>query len=155
VRQLSPCPSVTSAPTFYNFELPLASSSTSTLGPAQISAKRQTYFAALPPDVRRAVKQLRAAIRAVSPAAVEAFSYGIPGFRLDGRPLIWYAGFSHHTSLYPMTAMIRRAHARALKGYKTSAGTVQFPLAAPLPMPLVKRLVKARVAEVRKQGKSR
>jgi uncharacterized protein YdhG (YjbR/CyaY superfamily) len=133
----------------------MASSSTPKLGPAQVAAKRLAYFAALAPDARRAVKQLRASIRTVVPPAVEAFSYGIPGFRLDGRPLIWYAGFTHHTSLYPMTAAIRRTHARALKGYKMSTGTVQFPLAAPLPLPLVKRLVKARVAEVRMQGKPR
>ena len=116
----------------------------------EVDARRRAYFASLPPAVRTRMKTIRDLVRGIAPDAVEVFSYGIPGFKLDGKPLVWYAAFARHTSLYPMTASIRKAHAAALKGYKMSTGTVQLPLDSPLPTALVTRLVKARLAELRK-----
>jgi uncharacterized protein YdhG (YjbR/CyaY superfamily) len=109
------------------------------------------YFAALPARSRRELKKIRAAIVAVAPSATEGISYGIPTFKLDGRVLVYYAAWKEHASLYPMTASIQRAFAAELAGYETSKGTIRFPLDNPVPIAFVKRLVKARVAELKEK----
>ncbi len=116
-----------------------------------MNAQVGAYFAAATPLARAGLRRLRSAIRAAAPGAVEAFSYRMPGFKLDGKALVWYGAFAHHWSLFPITGAIRRSHPGALKGYKTSTGTVQFPRTRPIPTTLVKRLVRARMAELRKR----
>ena len=108
----------------------------------------RAYFASTPPKARAALKKIRAAIRSAAPRAEEAFSYRIPAFKLRGRSLVWYAAFKNHCSLFPMTGAIRRKLAKQLQGYEMSKGTVRLPLAKPIPVGLVKKLVNARMAEM-------
>jgi len=111
-------------------------------------AQIASYLSALSPEARTALQKLRAVVRSAAPDAVESFSYRIPGFRLAGRPLVWCAAWRHHASLYPITPALLRAHRIDVEGYDTSKGTIRFPLGAPIPSRLVKRLVKARAAEL-------
>ena len=124
----------------------MKSSSTQKRSSAGTEVRR--YMASQSAKHRTALRAIRSAIRATAPKAVEHFSYGIPGFRLDGRPLVWYAAFKQHISLYPVTASIRRPFAEDIKGYETSTGTIRFPLDEPMPVALIKKIVKARVREV-------
>jgi uncharacterized protein YdhG (YjbR/CyaY superfamily) len=104
------------------------------------------YVASVPEAARHTFTQLREAIRsAVPPDAVETISYRIPAFKHD-RVLVWFAAFSNHCSLFP-TASVIEAFKKELKGFSTSKGTIHFPTDKPLPIALVKKLVKARVAQ--------
>lgn len=112
------------------------------------------YFAALPPGARRQVEELRDAIRSAAPGAAESFGYGMPAFTLDGKPFVWYGAWKSHSSFYPVSQATRHALADELAGYETSGkGTVRFRLDQALPIALVKRLVKARIAQLRKKEK--
>jgi uncharacterized protein YdhG (YjbR/CyaY superfamily) len=105
------------------------------------------YFAGVPEPARGTLNKIRAAIRSAAPAeATETISYGIPAFKYKGRPLVWFAAFSDHCSLFPTASMIE-AFNNELKGFSTSKGTIHFTTDKPLPVTLVKKLVKARVAQ--------
>jgi uncharacterized protein YdhG (YjbR/CyaY superfamily) len=84
------------------------------------------------------------------PDAEEAFVYGVPGFKLDGKPLACYAGFKNHCGFYPMSPAVIRAYSSELKDYEVSEGTIRFQPETMLSMTLLKKLVKSRMAEIRK-----
>jgi uncharacterized protein YdhG (YjbR/CyaY superfamily) len=107
------------------------------------------YLASIPAAKRAALQKIRTAIRAAAPGAEEGFSYGLPAFRLDGRPLVCYGASPNHCSFFPMSPAVIRAHADDLQKYQTSKGTIRFPAERPLPAALVRKLVKARIAELR------
>src|SRR3989441_1281582 len=104
------------------------------------------YLAGVPEPARSTLNKMRAAIRsAVPPEAIETISYGMPAFKHKGM-LVWFAAFSKHCSLFP-TASVIEAFKNELKGFSTSKGTIHSPTDKPLPTALVKKLVKARVAQ--------
>ena len=113
-------------------------------------AKANAYLARLPRQVAAGLRKLRATISALAPDAEFGTSYGIPAFRINGRPLVWFAAFKQHSSFFPGAAAIR-LHTDELKNYKISKGTIQFPHGKPPPAKLVAKLIKTRIAELEKR----
>lgn len=104
------------------------------------------YMAGVPEPARGTLNKVRAAIRSALPAeATEGISYGIPTFKYKG-PTVWFAAFSKHCSFFPGSSVIE-AFRKELEGYHTSKGTIRFPVDKPLPPALVKKMVRARMAE--------
>ncbi len=104
------------------------------------------YFSFVPQSARTKLKEMRAAIRSAVPKdSIEIISYGIPAFK-QKRVLVWYAAFSNHCSLFPTAAIIEKFK-NDLKPFSKSKGTIHFPTDKPLPTTLIKKLVKARVAQ--------
>ena len=112
----------------------------------------EEYLARIPEPARSTLQKIRATIRSAVPAeATEAISYRMPAFKYKGT-LMWYAAFADHCSLFPGASVIA-AFKNELKGYTVSKGTIRFPVDKPLPSALVKKLVKAKIAE--NEGKER
>ena len=120
-----------------------ASAATSRTGAQEVD----DYLAAIPEPARTTLNKIRGMIRsAVPPEASEAISYRMPTFRYKG-PLLGFAAFPNHCGLYPMSPAVIEAFKEDLKNFSTSKGTIRFPVDKPLPAALVKKLVKARIAE--------
>ena len=115
-----------------------------TMGPEK-APDVESYLAACPEPHRTTLEKLRATIRSVVPKeTTEAISYGMPTFKYKGG-LVAYAAFKGHCSFFPMSGRIVEDFAEELRAFKTSKGTIQFPVDKPLPPALVKKLVKAKL----------
>jgi uncharacterized protein YdhG (YjbR/CyaY superfamily) len=112
------------------------------------------YLAALPRDSRAALEKLRKDVRAAAPDATELIAWDMPAFK-QGRLLVGYAAFKDHCSLFPMSLAVMHRYAAELKKYVMTKGSIHFSAAEPLPATLVRRIVKARLAENRTKQPAR
>jgi len=107
------------------------------------------YLAAQPQDVQKVLKRVRTILRGALPKAVEGISYQIPTYKIDGRAVIYFAGWKAHFSLYPLGELVTETLAKELAAYEVSKGTVRFPLAGPIPTHLIQRIAKLRAETMR------
>jgi len=111
------------------------------------------YIVSYPKEVQKLLEQLRATIKKAAPQATEVISYSMPAFKLNGM-LVWFAAYSKHIGFYPRIAGIE-AFKKELSVYKGAKGSVQFPLDKKLPLGLITKIVKFRVAENLEQAKKK
>ncbi len=112
------------------------------------------YLAPLSPEKRATLQKLRKAIQSAAPKAEECISYGLAAFRLNGTPVAGFGASANHLSYYPMSGSITKTLAADLKAYETSKGAIRFAIDKPLPVTLVRKLIKARIAEIAADGKN-
>jgi uncharacterized protein YdhG (YjbR/CyaY superfamily) len=105
------------------------------------------YLAGVDDDKRAALEKLRKTIKSVVPKAEECFSYGLPAFRLNGKPIAAFAAAAKHCAYYPMSGSVIAVLREELKDFETSKGAIRFQPGKPLPAALVRKLIKARLAE--------
>jgi uncharacterized protein YdhG (YjbR/CyaY superfamily) len=108
------------------------------------------YIVTFPEDTQKILEELRETIKAAAPDAEETISYNIPTFTLNGKYLIYFAGWKNHISIYPIPTG-SEAFNKQVSKYVEGKGTLKFPLDKPLPMKLITKLVKLKVAENRKR----
>lgn len=109
------------------------------------------YLARIPDDHRAALQKLRRQILAAAPRATECIAWSMPAFRVDGHLVVCFGNAKKHVSLYPTSAALIEEYAEELAPFDTSRGTIRFTPAKPLPAALVKKLVRARLAENREK----
>jgi len=106
------------------------------------------YIAAQPDAMRPKLEQVRAAIRKAVPDAVEGIGYGMPGYKLRGKAMLYFAGFREHYSLFAASGTFFAALQEELRGYELRKGTIHFPLDEPVPVRLIARIAKLRAAGI-------
>jgi uncharacterized protein YdhG (YjbR/CyaY superfamily) len=116
------------------------------------AAEVDAYLAALPEDQRAVLQALRETIRSAAPAATETIAYQMPAFKLDGRLLVSYAAFKDHCSMFPASGRVKEEHGRQLEPFFSGKGTLRFTVDQQIPAPLVRKIVRTRIAEVSSKG---
>src|SRR3954449_2846383 len=106
------------------------------------------YIAAQPEALRPKLEQVRAAIMRAVPEAVEGIGYRMPGYKLHGKPLLYFAGFKEHYSLFAASGTFFAAIQEGLRGHELRKGTVHFPLTKPVPVKLISRIAQLRAAGI-------
>jgi uncharacterized protein YdhG (YjbR/CyaY superfamily) len=104
------------------------------------------YIKAFPNNVQKILEQVRATIKEKAPEAVESISYGMPGYKTHGKPLVYFAGYEKHIGFYA-TPSGHETFAAELSKFKQGKGSVQFPLDKPIPFDLIARIVEFRAKE--------
>lgn len=112
------------------------------------------YIASQPEATRSILRRVRSTIRKAVPGAEEVISYKIPAYKLHGGPVLFFAGWKQHYSLYPATGGVVAAFKDELAPYKVSKGTIRFPLSQPVPVKLIGRIAKVRAKEVADRAKA-
>ena len=106
------------------------------------------YIAQFPRAVQAALKRVRSSIRRAAPDAEEVISYQIPAFKLHGKPVLFFAAWKEHLSIYPSNARLVAAFKDELAKYERSKGTIRFPLSDPVPAKLIERIARFRAKEI-------
>ena len=112
------------------------------------------YIAAEPAAARGVLKRVRSIIRKAMPAADEVISYQIPAYKLNGRAVLYFAGWAQHYSIYPSTDPLVEAFKEELAPYEISKGTIRFPLSEPVPAKLIEGIAKFRVREAAERSRT-
>ena len=105
------------------------------------------YIETLPEDTREVLQTVRRAIRKAVPGGEEVISYKMPAYRFPGGPMLWFAGWKKHFSLYPATGRMMKALREDLASYTVEKSTIRFPLSQPVPVKLIERIAKFRATE--------
>lgn len=115
------------------------------------SAAVDAYIRTFPANAQQALEAIRQIINEAAPEAVESIAYGMPAYKLSGKPLVYFGGYKNHVGLYA-TPSGHSAFAKELSKYKQGKGSVQFPLDEPMPLDLIARIVQFRVNELRSEN---
>lgn len=112
----------------------------------------EDYIAGYPKDTQKVLKQIRTLVKNLVPQAEESIAYAMPAYKMNGKPLVYFAGYDHHIGFYA-TPTGHEKFAKELSKYKQGKGSVQFPLDKPMPMDLIERIVKFRLSESESKAK--